>query len=167
MRLCGILENKQSAFGGKLPNGGHIRKAPVQMHRQNPARLGRAGVCESCRIHVESPCVGLHEHRDKPSRIHGQHCRDVRIRRHQNLVARLEAPKLDGCTEHQSKGVKAVPHAHATSITTVSGKFLLELFAISTANIPARFHHLRGSLLQGIHVGSVHLLQVQKRNLHR
>ena len=136
------------------------------MHRQNPARLGRAGVRESCRIHVESPCVGLHEHRDKPRRVHGQHCRDVRIRGNQNLVTRLEPSEFDGGAEHQRQRIETVPDAHAISITAIGGKVLLEAFAIGASDIPAGFHNGSCRVLQGIHVGRVHLFQVEKGNLH-
>ena len=90
MGLRGVFENQQPAFLGKLTYRLHIRKAAIQVHRQNPTRFRRARCLEPLRVHIESLFVRLHEHRHKSRSIHGQHRRNVRIRRNQNLVARSQ-----------------------------------------------------------------------------
>ena len=91
VRLAGIFEYRNIVACGDGKNGVEIAGVPAQVHRNDGPGSRRNGGLDLARVHLERLRIRVHENRQRVLPQYHVDRGDKRVRRHQDLVARLDA----------------------------------------------------------------------------
>ena len=136
MSLGCVFEHLQIACLGKFTNCRHIRKASIEVYRQNGPGLFGIGIRQASNIQITGFWVRLNKNRHKPRCTNSKYRCHKSIRRHNDLIPFGQTPQNNGSLQHQGQSIKAVPHTDTSLFATIGSKSFFEGRAMRTANIP-------------------------------
>ena len=121
-RLGGVLDDDQSVLIGNRPQRIVIRRAAVQIHRENRLRLFRDARLHTVSAHAPRLFVDIREHRCGPHVTDRRRTGDPREIRHNHFIARTNARRRQ--RQVQPRGARG--QTHRVFYTDVIRKGFLE-----------------------------------------
>ena len=88
MRLRAVLKQVEVMLFGESGNLVHLGRLSVQMHGNNGLAAWRIGILKPCATKIVSRPIRLNQNDMRTSIAHGQRCRNERIGRNDDLIAR-------------------------------------------------------------------------------
>jgi hypothetical protein len=137
-RLCGVLDDGDTALVGSLHDRVHVGAAAEQVHRDNRANLGTRGqrFQHVGDVDVERRLLDIGKDRDGPDARHGAGRREERVRCGEDFVPRPDIQR----EQRQDESVRSVGTPHRIFALAVRGDLLLEFLDVLAEDEFLRVH---------------------------
>ena len=114
------------------------------------------------RINIERLNNRFYKNRGSTGIGNSQCCGDIRIGRNNDFIACTYIPS----SKYKIKRIETCSYANTVFCTTISGKFILELFQLLPLNEPAAIHYTIISSIQILTNFIMHRSHINKRYVH-
>ena len=162
MRLGIILQEQEAILFADVADTLRIGAATIEMHNHHGTGLWRDGLFYQCVVNLQRVDVRLHEDRCEAVLRDGENGSNIRVGRHDDLVAIVQPPHLLIRPEDECQGIEPIGHTDAVTRTDILCIMLLEAARGLSAQIPSAAEHPVGSML----IGAVDGLKVQIFDSH-
>src|SRR5438067_8498446 len=131
-------------IASERPDGVHLRRLSIKMHRHKGARSGRNGGRDAAGVNIQRLWVRFHGDWCGTRIGNSEPASDVSVSWDDDLVAGADAIPA----ENQNQSVKSIPYPDAMSGAAVGGKLTLKGVNFVSENKPTGFHNPPISVIQ-------------------